>query len=81
MSLRSIQVIQTMYGLFLAISLYFLFLADYTAAGTNLLIGLIFDPFDQSIPFNQRARWQQAWLVTHTLLGIGLVLFGLLRNW
>ncbi|MGV3636009.1 MAG: hypothetical protein ACO1NQ_00050 [Flavobacteriales bacterium] len=35
---------------------------------TFLGIALVADPFDPQVPWNQRPRWQRAWLLIHTAL-------------
>jgi hypothetical protein len=73
---KTILFIRIGYGLFVAISLYHLiFNKNYIDAATSLGIGLIFDPFDQSVSWNIRPKWQQAWLIVHLILMI--LLFGI----
>lgn len=64
-----------MYGAFVLLSLYFLLTGSYADAATNLGIALIFDPFDQTVRWDQRPRWQRVWLIVHLLVmaGIGLM--------
>lgn len=66
-----------MYGAFVMLSLYHLFIRHDVADGmSNMGIALIFDPFDQRITWTQRPVYQRAWLLVHA--GIVLVLLGYL---
>mgnify|MGYP001627169480 FL=1 len=69
-------VARVFYGLFLCLATYYaLGPHDFLSAASNLGIGLIFDPFDDSVSFPMRPLWQRVWLICHlTLL---LTLFGL----
>lgn len=67
------------YVAFVLLSLYFLFVSkDLLTAASNLGIALIFDPFNQSTKWVNRKKWQNAWLVVHVLLTLGLLLYGFL---
>jgi hypothetical protein len=72
---QSKMINRVMYGLFVALSLYFLLVKnDISSAMSNLGISLIFDPFDQRVSFTNRPFYQRAWLIIHaavvlTLLG------------
>ncbi|MCX6140527.1 MAG: hypothetical protein NTX15_06845 [Candidatus Kapabacteria bacterium] len=62
------------YGLLVAISLYFAIVKhDLMSAGSNLGIALIFDPFDQTVKWNDRPAWQRAWLIVHVIAVFGLI--------
>ncbi|WP_080058387.1 hypothetical protein [Spirosoma aerolatum] len=71
----SVKVNRFMYGAFVLMSLYFYLTGSYQDAMSNLGIALIFDPFDQTVRWDNRPRWQRAWLIIHlmVLAGIGLV--------
>ncbi|MGM9508994.1 hypothetical protein ACS5NO_14760 [Larkinella sp. GY13] len=64
-----------LYGAFVLLSLYFFLTGSYGDAASNLGIALIFDPFDQTVRWDNRPRWQRVWLIVHLLIlaGIGLV--------
>lgn len=63
-----------MYGLFVAISLYFLLVQnDLTSAMSNLGVALIFDPFDNKVSITLRPRYQQVWLFIHAAILFGLL--------
>lgn len=71
----SIKVNRILYGAFVLLSLYFSLTGSYEDAVVNLGIALIFDPFDQTVRWDNRPRWQRVWLIVHLLImaGIGLV--------
>lgn len=65
------------YGLFILLALFSaLFSKDYPTALGNFGIALIFDPFNQQVPFPQRPIYQKVWLFAHA--GLALVGFILL---
>jgi len=41
-------------------------------------IALVFDPFDQSVTFSARPRYQQVWLIAHAVLLIGIFILMLM---
>ncbi|GAB3327393.1 hypothetical protein GCM10027429_01150 [Marivirga atlantica] len=49
---------------------------DLTWAGINLNLALIFDPFDQSVPFSKRPFYQKTLLITQLALGCILLVVG-----
>jgi hypothetical protein len=66
-----------MYGAFVVLSLYHLFIRHDLADGmSNMGIALIFDPFDQRVTWSYRPLFQRAWLIVHA--SIVLVLLGYL---
>ncbi|QHW00401.1 hypothetical protein [Spirosoma endbachense] len=71
----SVKVNRMMYGSFVLMSLYLYLTGSYQDAMSNLGIALIFDPFDQAVRWDNRPRWQRAWLIIHLMIlaGIGLV--------
>lgn len=71
---------RVMYGLFVAMSAYFLiFSHDVLTAASNMGIALIFDPFDQAVKWQDRPMWQRAWLIVHVAIVFGLFLYGLMK--
>jgi len=61
------------YGAFVVVSLYFLLISkDLGSAVANLGIALVFDPFDQSVPWNRRPLYQRIWLIIHLAILFGL---------
>lgn len=73
----SVGVNRWLYGLLVITSLYFLFKQDYMSAASNLGIALIFDPFDQSVKWQDRKIYQRVWLIVHLTLSIGLLVYGI----
>lgn len=61
-----------LYACFLLMGIYFLASKDISSAMSNLGIGLIFDPFDQKVPWQQRPQYQKIWLITHLSVVFGL---------
>jgi hypothetical protein len=53
------------YLVFLAAAIIFVCIKDFSTAIIFGGIGLVFDPFDQSVPFPQRPLWQRVWLIVH----------------
>jgi hypothetical protein len=70
---RSIKVNRAMYGAFVLLCFYFLVTGSYADAASNLGIALIFDPFDQTVRWDHRPRWQRVWLIVHLLVMVSLV--------
>lgn len=66
-----------LYAGFLIMCCYYLYRGETVTAGSNLGIGLIFDPFN-GIEWQQRKGWQKAWLVVHLVLTLVLLIAGLL---
>ncbi|HLO80187.1 MAG TPA: hypothetical protein VK166_04495 [Chitinophagaceae bacterium] len=64
------------YVAFVLLSFYYLiFSRDVSQAMGTLAIALIFDPFDQAIPFGKRPLYQRAWLIVHGICLLILFLF------
>lgn len=56
------------YGLFVALAAFSGFSHhEYMTAGSQLAIGLIFDPFAPT-PWPERKFWQKSWLIVHLVL-------------
>jgi hypothetical protein len=62
-----------LYSGFLLLGIYFLAIEDISSAMSNLGIGLVFDPFDQKVSWQQRPQYQKIWLVIHLCLVFGLL--------
>lgn len=71
---RSIVINRVLYGAFVLLCLYYFLTGSYEDAAVNLGIGLIFDPFDQTVRWNDRLRWQRAWLIVHLFVMLGIIL-------
>lgn len=71
----SIKFNRIMYGAFVLLSFYFFLTCSYADAVSNLGLALIFDPFDQTVRWDNRPVWQRIWLIAHLMImaGIGLV--------
>lgn len=69
---------RTLYGLFIALAIYqCIFSKDYIDAASSMGIALIFDPFNQQQPWNERPKWQRAWLFIHLGLAAALLGYGI----
>lgn len=66
------------YGAFVLLAIYYISKGDYLETTSTLGIALIFDPFNQATPFNQRPKWQQAWLVVHLMLVFASLIYGII---
>lgn len=63
----------SVYGLFVAIGIYSWFVThNYTQTSIFLGLALAFDPFNDSIPWEQRPTYQKGWLVLHATCVAGL---------
>ena len=71
---RSIRINRAMYGAFVLLCLYFFLTGSFEDAVANLGIALIFDPFDQTVRWDHRPRWQRVWLTAHLGILLGIVL-------
>lgn len=68
-----------LYGGFVAFTMYYIAVPhDLMTAASNLGIALIFDPFDQTVKWNDRPSWQRSWLIVHALLVFGLFGYAML---
>ena len=65
---NNLRVYRAFYILFWAVSLFAFLDGDLALATSQLGVGLIFDPFDQTVPLPKRPRWQIAILVFHLLV-------------
>ena len=66
------------YGLLVLVAIVMVLMKDYSTAVTNFALALVFDPFNQTVPWGKRTLYQRAWLIIHLLLalaGFGLLLF------
>lgn len=64
-----------LYGGFLFMGIYFLATKDISSAMSNLGIGLVFDPFDQKVSWQQRPPYQKIWLLVHLSIVLVLLTF------
>lgn len=69
---------RVLYGLFIVLALYqSLFSKNYIDAASSLAIALIFDPFNQEQPWNERPTWQKVWLFVHLGLAAAILGYGI----
>lgn len=72
---------RTLYCLFWFLCLYQVFVQkEYIGGASSLGIALIFDPFNQCTPWNERPKWQRAWLLIHLALAGAVLGFGISRG-
>jgi hypothetical protein len=67
-----------LYTAFLMVGIFYLVKKDFSNAIIYWSLALVFDPFNQQVPFNKRAFWQQAWLVAHVLITLAVIVLALL---
>lgn len=68
----------TLYSLFILLAIYqSVFSKAYIDAASSMAIALIFDPFNQEQPWNERPKWQRAWLIIHLAMAAALLGFGI----
>lgn len=65
--------LRILYGAFVALGIYYLVRKEISEAMSTLGIGLIFDPFDQQVKWNDRPAYQKIWLIVHLSVVLGLV--------
>jgi phosphate/sulfate permease len=64
------------YAGFVLLAVYYtIFQKDYSSAAAQLGIALAFDPFDQDQKWNERPKWQRAWLIVHLAITAALLGF------
>jgi len=66
---------RVMYGLFIALSIYYIVRGQWMTAASNMGIALIFDPFDQKMKWHERPLYQRVWLIVH--VSIVFIFFGI----
>ncbi len=66
-----------LYAGFVVMSIVVLSQGNTMTAVSNFGIALLFDPFDTKQPFNERPKWQQAWLVVHVCVLFAALGYGL----
>ncbi|MCU0329448.1 MAG: hypothetical protein MUC47_00545 [Candidatus Kapabacteria bacterium] len=75
----SIRIQRLLYGAFVALGVYYLaFQGDAGLAAATWGIALVFDPFDQSVSWQHRPRWQRLWLLVHVAAVVALFVASLL---
>lgn len=58
-----------LYIAFVMLAMYYLFFSPDKMQGVSMMgIALVFDPFDQQVPFGKRPIWQRAVLLIHLTL-------------
>lgn len=76
---QSNQINRYAYILFLILVIYHVITKDYDWAVSNLGIALMFDPFDASVKWQDRPRFQKVWLLCHLALTFAGFAFLLLK--
>jgi hypothetical protein len=77
---QSTQINRYAYILFMGLVIYLVFKGDYDWALTNMGVALVFDPFDASVKWQDRPRYQKAWLLIHVaIMAIGFVYIFLMK--
>lgn len=70
-----------LYAGFIILGVYFaLITRNYFQGSVNLGIALLFDPFDQDMPWNARPRWQKAILLSHVALVFVMMIVDLIQS-
>lgn len=68
---------RVLYGLFVFLMIFYVLIKqEYLDAASALGIALLFDPFNQKTPWNERPIWQKMWLIVHLLLVLVLFIVG-----
>lgn len=67
------------YFIYLVLVVYQLFTGDYEWAVSNFGIAMVFDPFDSSVSWKDRPRYQRVWLYSHLALTLCGFAFLILR--
>lgn len=66
------------YILFICLGLYhLLYYQDFIECAINMAIALIFDPFNQKIPWKERPKWQRVWLIVHLAMSAAFLGYGI----
>ncbi len=69
------------YGAFMLLAFYFFVFSEDKMNGVMQMgIALIFDPFDQTVPFQKRPMYQRVWLTLHLFIALGLFVYLLLQK-
>ncbi len=64
------------YGAFAAPGIYYIFFNnDFISGAGSLGLALIFDPFDQTVKWNNRPLYQKAWLFVHVFVVMALFIY------
>lgn len=67
------------YGLAVLTGLYFMIFSNFNDGVAMLGLALVFDPFNQKQPFDQRPMYQRVWLIVHALSTLGLFIYMIAR--
>lgn len=77
---QSTQINRYAYILYMVLVIYLVFKGDYDCALTNMGIALVFDPFDASVKWQDRPRYQKAWLMIHVaIMALGFAYIFLIK--
>ena len=57
------------YGAFVLLGLYYVIIkGDWSSGVAQFGIGLVFDPFDNTVMWKDRPLYQKVWMITHLVL-------------
>jgi tetratricopeptide (TPR) repeat protein len=77
---QSKQINRYAYILYMILVIYLVFKGDYDWALTNMGVALVFDPFDPSVKWQDRPRYQKTWLLLHlAIMAMGFVYIFLIK--
>ena len=65
---QTVQANRLAYILYMVLVAYLFIKGDIEWAVSNLGIAMLFDPFDASVKWKDRPRFQKAWLIVHFAL-------------
>ncbi len=68
------------YTVFVVAAIISVCIKDFSTAIIFGGIALAFDPFNQSVPFPQRALWQRLWLLIHCIFVLVLLVLSIMYH-
>ena len=67
------------YGAFVLLAVYYYITSHQLSDVVGTLgVALVFDPFDQAVTFSRRPRYQQVWLIAHTIILVAIFILMLM---
>ncbi len=77
---QSKQINRCAYIFYMVLVIYLIIKGDYEWALTNMGVALVFDPFDVSVKWQDRTRYQKAWLMIHVaIMALGFLYIFLIK--